>query len=145
VKVFRLILMVVTLVIAESFFLQLTVNSDDVKYPLIPLGSMKVAGFYSPTSALVDISFVGYGNGSYAIVDLENFEVLQEGKLKNEVIRVELPHPGHYGIIVNGSYSGSATIRVIDVGFPRSNWRIHFLTLSFVILLLSLSLWREGE
>ncbi len=92
------------------------------------------------------MSFMGQGDGSYTIIDLDENKTLKEGKITGgEIIRVVLPHPGYYGVVINGSYSGSATIRAVDVGFPTQNWRAHFLTLSLAVLLMSLGFWREKD
>ncbi|MDK2984091.1 hypothetical protein GBV73_00630 [Thermococcus sp. 101 C5] len=141
----KLIPAVIALVTAVSIAFQLATDTDDVRYPVLPLGATEVSCFYSPTSALVEMSFMGQGDGSYTIIDLDENKTLKEGKITGEIIRVVLPHPGYYGVVINGSYSGSATIRAVDVGFPTQNWRAHFLTLSLAVLLMSLGFWREKD
>ncbi|AMM54690.1 hypothetical protein [Pyrococcus kukulkanii] len=142
-KLWKLFLVIIIVTMFESFILQLTVRENDIAYPLLPLGSMEITGFYSPTSSLVDITFSGQGDGNYTIIDLDNLRVIQKGRLENKVVRIALQHPGYYGIIVNGSYSGSATMKVIDVGFPEDNWRFHLLFLSLCIVVFSIGVWRE--
>ncbi|MDK2868915.1 MAG: hypothetical protein PWP39_150 [Pyrococcus sp.] len=139
----RLILITGMVVITVSLILQTIIDEDEIIYPIIPLGISEISGFYSPASALVEISFTGSGSGNFSIISLETREVIYTGELSEKIVRVVLPNPGYYGFLINGSYSGTATIRPIAIGFPSDNWRVHLFSLSSLIFILSMTIWRE--